>query len=77
MHEYSTPYCVHNDNVNRVVIHGNVTNIIIISIVPLLYSNPPEMPTREKCITYYPSNRISTGPRTCSVVALPFIYSLL
>ena len=79
IHEYSTPYCVQNDNYDRVVIHGNDTDIIIIIIIiiissmPLLYSNPAEIPSRAKCITSCPSNRISTGART---VSLPYPLSI-
>ena len=71
-------YSVQNDGVDRVVIHGNDTDIIVICVyyAASILEDLPELWVRTAAETYLPIHQMAMalGPSKCR--ALPFIHSL-
>lgn len=73
-----TIYSVQNDSVDRVIIHGNDTDIIIMCVyyAATLLKQLPELWVRTAPETYLPINEIVAGLGPSQCCALPFIHSL-
>jgi len=71
-------YSVQNEGVDRVVIHGNDTDIIVICLyyATTILQNLPELWVRTAAETYLPIHQMgkTLGPSKCRT--LPFIHSL-